>query len=64
VTTTVNKPGTDDLARLAADVLRARRGELAQGLQGAALEGLPLDDEDARELAHLDAELRRRGLLP
>jgi hypothetical protein len=42
------------------DELRARRGLLAQGMQGALLEGLPVDDDDARELAALDDELRQR----
>lgn len=50
----------NDLARLSVDELRARRGVLAQGMQGAVLEGLPVDDDDARELTALDDELRRR----
>lgn|GEM_PF-6839207 len=48
------------LGQLSTDELRARRGQLAQGLQGALLEGLPVDDDDAREVEALDAELRRR----
>lgn len=52
------------LDTLDTDVLLRRRGGLAQGLQMAALEGLPLDPDDAREVEALDAELRRRGLDP
>lgn len=58
--TTSTLPTKSDLARLSLDELRARRGALAQGMQGAVLEGLPVDDDDARELAALDDELRRR----
>lgn len=43
------------------EALERRRGELAQGLQMAALEGLPLDADDVREVAALDAELKRRS---
>lgn len=51
----------DSLQALPTDELLRRRGQLAQGLQLAALEGLPLDDEDQRQVAALDAELARRG---
>lgn len=49
-----------DLSALSTDELRSRRGALAQGLQMAALEGLPLDDDDQRTVAALDAELAKR----
>ncbi len=51
---------TDGLTRWTIDELRARRGFLAQGLQGALLEGLAIDGDDAAEMAAVDAELRRR----
>jgi hypothetical protein len=44
------------------DELRHRRGVLAQGLQGALLEGLAVDDDDREEIAALDEELTRRQL--
>ena len=62
MTTTAATPPAD-LSSVGTDELRARRGSLAQGAQGAVLEGLAIDDDDARELASLDAELRRRGAL-
>jgi hypothetical protein len=55
---------TSDLAKLPTEELVRRRGELAQGLQHAALEGLTLDDDDTRAVLALDAELRRRGMDP
>jgi hypothetical protein len=50
----------DTSARRSIEELRARRGLLAQALQGALLEGLPTDDDDEKEVAALDDELRRR----
>ena len=50
-----------DVAKETTEALQRRRGELAQGLQMAALEGLPIDEDDRREVEALDAELKRRG---
>ncbi len=61
MTTSTMASPPSELARLSVDELRVRRGVLAQGMQGAVLEGLPVDDDDAREVAALDAELRRRS---
>lgn len=53
-----------DLTSLSTDELLRRRGELAQGMQHLALEGLPQDDDDVRAVAELDAELERRRVDP
>jgi predicted nucleic acid-binding protein len=52
---------TKELATWSVEELKRRRGELAQGLQMAALEGLPFDEEDIAVVGALDAELARRG---
>lgn len=57
-------PDASKLATAPTDELLRRRGELAQGLQMAALEGLPFDEGDRAELSALDAELARRAGRP
>lgn len=54
------------LDQLSTDALRRRRGDLCAAAQFQAMHGLPVDGngDDARTLAAIDAELRRRGESP